>query len=74
VRHDNNTSSLKQQKQTQFPTKAADAQGDHGRQLPTLEDEWRRLRLEQLVDAELERIAARKERQKQDSGKGGSKQ
>ncbi|GBF96853.1 hypothetical protein Rsub_09709 [Raphidocelis subcapitata] len=50
-----------------FPTKAADARGDHGRKLPTLEEEFRRARLEQALDAELERLAARK-----DAGGGGS--
>lgn len=44
----------------QFPTKAADARGDHGRQLPTLEEEYRRVKLEQAIDAELERLAAKK--------------
>jgi hypothetical protein len=44
----------------QFPTKAADARGDHGRQLPTLEEEYHRVRLEQAIDQELERIARRK--------------
>lgn len=52
----------------QFPTKAADAQGEHGRQLPTLEDEYRRARLEAAIDAELERLA----RVKTEQG-GGSK-
>lgn len=41
----------------QFPTKAADARGDIGRKLPTLEDEFHRLRLEAAVDEELSRLA-----------------
>ncbi|KAI8468429.1 MAG: hypothetical protein J3K34DRAFT_427351 [Monoraphidium minutum] len=45
-----------------FPTKAGDPQGDHGRQLPTLEQEYRRVRLERAIDAELERLAARKQK------------
>jgi hypothetical protein len=45
----------------QFPTKAADARGEHGRKLPTLEDEYRRVRLEQAIDAELDRLARRKD-------------
>lgn len=41
----------------QFPTKAADARGDHGRTLPTLEEEYKRVRLERLIDEELDRLA-----------------
>lgn len=47
----------------QFPTKAADARGDIGRRLPTLEEEYRRIALERALDTELERIAKRKAQQ-----------
>ncbi|KIZ02137.1 hypothetical protein MNEG_5825 [Monoraphidium neglectum] len=53
-----------------FPTKAGDPQGDFGRQLPTLEQEYRRVRLEQAIDAELERLALRKQQQANGGGGG----
>jgi hypothetical protein len=49
----------------QFPTKAADARGEHGRKLPTLEEEYRRVRLDQAIEDELDRIARRKAAQQQ---------
>ena len=48
----------------QFPTPAQDPQGAHGRQLPTLQDEYRRLVLEQAVDKVLEDIQREKEAKK----------
>ena len=45
---------------TQFPSTAGDPKGDIGRQLPSLEEEFRRVKLEQAIDAELERLARRK--------------
>jgi hypothetical protein len=44
----------------QFPTAASDPQGAHGRQLPTLQDEYQLVKLEQAVDAALNDLARRK--------------
>jgi hypothetical protein len=44
----------------QFPTAASDPQGPHGRQLPTLQDEYQLVKLEQAVDAALNDLARRK--------------
>lgn len=43
-----------------FPSVASDRQGDHGRQLPTLQDEYRRFILEQTVDKALEDLRRQK--------------
>lgn len=44
----------------QFPTAASDPQGPHGQQLPTLQDEYQLVKLEQAVDAALNDLARRK--------------
>jgi len=44
----------------QFPNKAGDLQGDHGRLLPTLQDEFRRYHLEKAVDEALEEVQRKK--------------
>jgi len=43
-----------------FPNKAGDLQGDHGRLLPTLQDEFRRYHLEKAVDEALEEVQRKK--------------
>ena len=49
-------------KRPQFPTRAADPQGA-SKHLPTLEDEYKRYRLEEAIDSTLEDLAAKKQQQ-----------
>jgi hypothetical protein len=44
---------------TKFPTRAADPQGA-SKHLPTLEDEYKRYRLEEAIDSTLEELNSKK--------------
>ena len=45
---------------SKFPTRAADPQGA-SKHLPTLEDEYKRYRLEEAIDSTLEELSKKKE-------------